>query len=273
MNYIRFVILFGVFIAAIACGEQSAEKSGGQPQDFQVTTADTAGSPVSPPPPPGNDGVPVERKLIKDGTLEFKTDNLALAKKQLLQATARWKGYVSSESEYDEGNRISATLIIRVPAVHFDSLLAAATLGISHFDRKDIQVLDVTAEYVDIQARLKTKKDLESRYLELLKKAGKVSEILEIEREIGALRADIESIEGRLNVMKNQVAYSTVTITIYEPVSAPSFFGDKLGSGFKGGWNNLLDFIVFLVQLWPFMLLGAAGYWGFKKWKGHKKVK
>ena len=69
---------------------------------------------------------------------------------------------------------------------------------------------DVTEEYIDITARLKTKKELEARYLELLKKANKVEEIVSIEKEIGNLRSDIESIEGRLRYINNAVAYSTL---------------------------------------------------------------
>lgn len=273
MKFYPFALLFLLIIAALSCGQGSEKMSGGQEPDLQIAenSADTAGSP-SPPPPPGNEGVAVERKLIKDGTLEFKTDNLHLARKQILQATARWKGYVGSEEEYNSTDRNSTTFIIRVPATSFDSLLAAVALGISHFDRKDIQVKDVTAEYVDIEARLKTKKDLELRYMELLKKASTVTEMLEIEREMGTLRADIESIEGRLNVLKSQVAFSTLTVTVYETVSAPSFFGDRIGSGFVSGWNYLLDFMVFVVNLWPFILLGAGGYWGIKKWRARKRA-
>jgi len=274
MRYHSFILLSILFISAFSCGESSEKvSSSGQEVDYQPKeNAGDEQSPDPPPPPPGNEGVAVERKLIKDGTIEFKTDNLNTARKQLLQATARWKGYVGSEEEYNSTDRNSTTIIIRVPAANFDSLLAAATLGISHFDRKDIQVKDVTAEFVDIEARLKTKKDLEMRYMELLKKAKTVTEMLEIEREMGNLRADIESFEGRLNVMKNQVAFSTLTVTIYEAVSAPSFFGDRIGSGFVSGWNYLLDFMVFMVNLWPFLLLVAGGYWGIKKWRNRKRA-
>lgn len=296
MKY-RFFILFSITILAVlSCGRASEKASASQVTDYVateaagddealppppppggdeyrkgVTAADTAGSPGTN--TPGDDGVAVERKLIKEGSLEFEVDNLLLARKLLLQAAARLKGYAGSENEYNADGRNSTTIIIRVPAANFDSLLIAATNGITRFDRKDIQVKDVTAEFVDIQARLKTKKDLENRYLELLKKANTVAEMLEIEREMGSLRADIESIEGQLNVMKNQVALSTLTVTLYETVSVPGFFGERLGSGFVNGWNSLLDFFVILVSLWPFILLGAAGYFGIRRWRLRKRVK
>lgn len=274
MKFYPFFILAIIIISAFSCGESSEKvSSSGQEVDYQPKEkAGDEQSPDPPPPPPGNEGVAVERKLIKEGSIEYKVDNLSQAKSRLLKATEKWKGYVGSESAYNTSERNSTTFIIRVPAANFDSLLTSATTGIEHFDRKDITVKDVTEEYVDVEARLKTKKDLEMRYMELLKKANTVTEMLEIEREMGNLRADIESIEGRLNVMKNQVAFSTLTVTIYETVSAPSFFGDRIGSGFVSGWNYLLDFMVFLVNLWPFLLLGAGGYWGIKKWRARKRA-
>jgi hypothetical protein len=275
MKYYLVFLLSIIIISAFSCGERSENVSAsGQEVDYQPQEkAGDEQSPVPPPPPPGNGDVTIERKLIKEGSIEYKVDNLSQAKNQLLKATEKWKGYVGSESAYNTSERNSTTFIIRVPAANFDSLLTSATAGIEHFDRKDITVKDITEEYVDVEARLKTKKDLEQRYIEILKKATTVTEMLEIEREMGALRADIESIEGRLNVLKSQVAFSTLTVTIYEPVTAPSFFGTRIGSGFVNGWNSLLDFFVFIVNLWPFLLLGSAGYVGIRRWRAHRKAK
>lgn len=273
MKHTSYLLLFIWMVFATAC-HQGDEKVGDyQKSEEQATEAAGDEAPPPPPPPPGNGDVTIERKLIKEGSIEYKADNLAQAKKQLLKATEKWKGYVGSESAYNTSERNSTTFIIRVPAANFDSLLASATIGIDHFDRKDITVKDVTEEYVDVEARLKTKKDLEQRYQEIMKKATTVSEMLEIEKEMGTLRADIESIEGRLNVLKSQVSFSTLTVTTYEMVTAPSFFGTRIGSGFINGWNNLLDFFVFIVNLWPFFLLGAAGYVGIRRWRANKRVK
>jgi hypothetical protein len=271
MKYPSYLLLMMLVFGNITC-----RQTGEYQVDTTVADNQQKGEEYrndAPPPPPGNGDVAIERKLIKEGSIEYQADNLAQAKNQLLRATEKWKGYVGSESAYNTSERNSTTFIIRVPAAHFDSLLASATTGVDHFDRKDITVRDVTEEYVDVEARLKTKKDLEQRYIEILKKATTVSEMLEIEKEMGTLRADIESIEGRLNVLKNQVAFSTLTVTIYETVTAPSFFGTRVGSGFVNGWNNLLDFFVFIVNLWPFFLLGAAGYVGIRRWRANKRTK
>jgi hypothetical protein len=226
-----------------------------------------------PPPPPGNDGIDIERKLIKQGNLVYKVDNLASAKNKLLQSVSKYKGYVSNETSNNDYDRINLTLEIKVPAIHFDSLVNEATAGVAHTDRRDIKVQDVTAEFVDIEARIKTKKELEQRYLTLLGKANSVKDVLEIERELGVLRSDIESIEGRMKVLKTSVAYATLEVTMYQTVSAPSLFGERWVNSFGEGWQNLLDFTVGITSLWPFLFLGAGAYLGIRRWRNRKKVK
>ncbi len=270
MYRFRFVLMLLVFTSIFSCN-QAAEKNvsdsevPNQIADFK----EKDGSPA--PPPPGNEGIAIERKLIKEGSLEYEVDNLQASRAQLLKAIAKWKGYVGNESEYNTSERNSTSIIIRVPATNFDSLLSAATVGIAYFDRKDISVKDVTEEYVDVEARLRTKKDIEKRYIELLKKANTVSEILEVEKELGELRTDIESIEGRLNVLKSEVAFSTLNITIYQTIGSPSFFGERIAAGFSNGWSNLLNFMVGLVYLWPFIVMGVFGYLGYRYWRKNKK--
>ena len=113
----------------------------------------------------------------------------------------------------------------------------------------------MTEEFLDVDARLKTKKELEIRYLDILKKASTVKEILDVERELGQLRSDIESIEGRLKYLNNQVSLATLTITIYQQLSTETQFGKKLKKGFKNGFDNLIWFFVYLTNIWPFILI------------------
>lgn len=197
----------------------------------------------------------IQRKLIKNGEIEFESENIINTRKDIFQAIEKFKGYSSSDNEYKNSYEISNTLIIRVPTENFDNLLNEITNGVSKFDRKEIKIKDVTAEFLDIEARLKTKKELENRYLEILKKANTVTEILEVEKQIGELRSDIESIEGRLKFLNNQVSFSTLNVRIYETISEQTEFGKKFKNGFKNGWENLILFFVFLVNIWPFIFI------------------
>ena len=211
-----------------------------------------------------------ERKLIKEGRVEFETQDLAATRKTVFAAIEKYKAYTSSDQEYKSAERINVDLEIRVPAKYFDNLLAEATLGVEHFDNKEIEIKDVTEEFLDVQARLKTKKELENRYIELLKKANSVSEILEVEKEICKLRGEIESVEGRLKYLESRVSFSTLTMTFYQKVEDEKSEGD-FKRGFANGWDNLVLFLVLLVNIWPFILILVLILVGSILWHKRKK--
>jgi len=124
----------------------------------------------------------------------------------------------------------------------------------------------VTEQFIDVEARLKTKKELEIRYKEILKQAKTVQDIVSIESQIASVRSEIESMEGRLNYLKNQVAFSTLNVTYYETIGTDFGFASKFIESLKGGWDNLLAFIIFMINLWPFVLgLSIVVVWIWRK--------
>lgn len=213
------------------------------------------------------------RKLIRTGFVEFETEDMDSTRTKVMTAVQKRHGYLSDDRQNNSPGRISVTMTIRVPADHFNDLLSEATQGVKRLDRKEINVNDATEEFVDIEARLKTKKELEARYLELLEKATAVKDILEIETQIGTLRADIESIEGRLKYLDNQVAYSTLTIAFYKKISRHAEFSGRFENGFRNGWENLIWFFVFLVNIWPFLLMIIAAVLGIRMVRKRRKNK
>lgn len=211
-----------------------------------------------------------DRKLIKEGRVEFESQDLNSTRKTIFQAVEKHHAYISSDQEFKSPDHISNTIIIRIPTEAFDAFLNDATKGVEKFDSKNINVRDVTEEFVDVEARLKTKKELETRFLDLLKQAKSVSEVLEVEVQLGDLRADIEATEGRLNYLKNQVSSSTLTMTVYESIATQTQFGVKFKNGFRNGLNNLILFFVMLTNIWPFILLGIGVMLGLKFYKPKK---
>jgi len=207
------------------------------------------------------------RKVITEGTLEFATSNVAATRQRIVQAMEKSEAYTSSDQEYKSPGRLSVTMVIRVPSKNFNTLLSEIIKGVEHFDQKRIEVKDVTEEFLDIQARLKTMKEMEERYLHLLQETNTVMEILEIEKQIGRLRADIESIEGRLKYLENRIDYSTLTTTFYQKVPLKTEFSQKFRIGFRNGWDNLVWFFVFLTHIWPFILIIGGSILAYKIWK------
>lgn len=197
----------------------------------------------------------VERKIIKEGSIRFETADAAETRKQITATLATYKGYVSQDHAETYASQSVYTLTVRIPAENFEKLLTDITSTAQKIDNQDIKALDVTEEFIDVTTRIHTKKELENRYKALLSKANKVEEILAIEKEIEALRSDIESYEGRLNYLKSSIAYSTLTVVFYEKQTSTSTFGSEFTTAFAEGWDNLVSFTLGLFYIWPFILI------------------
>ena len=197
------------------------------------------------------------RKLIKTGDMSFETSDLDSSREKIDVSVKKHQAFISSESENTSGRRISRNLTIRVPAENFDQLVNEISQGIKTFDYKNITSNDVTEEFMDVEARLKTRKALEQRYLELLSKGSTTADVLQIENQINQLRGEIESIEGRMKYLTNQVDYSTLNLSYYKTTPVQSHLTEKMSQGFKNGWSAVIYVLIILANLWPFILLVA----------------
>lgn len=211
-------------------------------------------------------------KLIKEGRVSFRTDDINVTRESITAALYEYDAYISSDREQQRSDRVTATVVIRVPADSFDRFLASATHGVGEFASKEINVRDVTEEFVDAEARLRTKRELELRYVNLLDRANSVTEILEVEGQLGALRSDIESIEGRLQYLNDRVQFSTLTLSFYQ-VQAESTYTLSFIDGFKNGWGFFVEFLFLLVNLWPFIVMMVGSVAGFKYYRKRKATK
>ena len=254
-----YLLLFAVLLSACASNEKSQMAADESMQAILLNA-------------PANVGE-VERKLVKTGSVTFETSDLSETKHRIDAAVKKHGGYIASEQAYTSPGRQSYTSVVRMPAGQFDTLLADATAGVGKFDNKDIGIQDVTEEFVDVQARIRTKKELEARYLELLKKATQISEILEIEKQISDLRADIEATEVRMRYLSKQSEYATLTITYYISVKRQIEFGGKFKQGIANGWDNFMWVLIGLVNIWPIILLAILLAWVFRYWRRKRRAK
>jgi hypothetical protein len=206
------------------------------------------------------------QKLIKNGSISFETKNLGETKAFIQKAVIKYKGYIANEQIRDYKINPTEILIIRIPNADFDRLINDIGSQVGEFDSKQINIEDVTAEFVDIEARLKNKKQLEGKYQELLAKAGNMTDILKIEKEISIIREDIESTEGRLRYLSNQVGFSTLNITYYEHKATAGFhFGGRMGEALTDGGMGFLWFLIGLTRLWPLWFITALVWYTIYK--------
>lgn len=214
-----------------------------------------------------------DRKIIREGSLNFQVDNLQETRNWLEKAIQDNQGYISAESANNYETRVEHSVTVRIPSNNFDRFLFEVQQKASRIEFKNISANDVTAEFIDVSARLKTKKELEERYRGLLARANNVEEILAIEKQIGDLRSEIESIEGRLKYLQDRTSMSTLTLTYYTSMSRVVSFGEKFKNGFVNGWQNLIWFFVGLVNIWPFVLLTVLFILLIRRWRQRMRKK
>lgn len=213
-----------------------------------------------------------ERKLIKRGNLSFEVEDLTKTRVIVDALCKKTNAYISSENQHTYEDRKLHQLEIRIPSAKYDSLVVSLEALALKVETKSTTIEDVTTEFIDIEARLKTKRELEARYLSLLQQAKKVEEILSIETHLATVRADIESMEGRLNYLSNQVTYSTLSLSYFQLIDVDYGFGTKFSRAMGAGWENLLSFIIGLVNLWPFAILLIAGWWLIRRARRRKQT-
>jgi hypothetical protein len=212
------------------------------------------------------------RKIIKNGDISFEARDVKSTRKAMIGATKKLNGYISKETESGyEDDRKNYTLHIKVPAENFDALLESISTTAEKIDSKNIHIQDVTAEFIDTKTRIHNKKALEKRYLELLSKASKITDMLAIEDKLGEIRAEIESTEGQFLQMQNQVAYSTMAITFYTKsivTETGKGFGYQFLNSLAKGWDVMAASFFSILTLWPLILVTVGlyfRYWHFRK--------
>ena len=200
----------------------------------------------------------MDQKIIKTARLVYETQEIDATHKKILKLANQYKGFVQSDNSGKSYNRIYQNMVIRVPTESFQVFIDGVSEGVSYFDQNNVSRQDVSEEFVDLNARLKAKRELENRYLELLKQAKNVKEMLEIERELSNIREEIEAKQGRLKYLESQVSMSTVTIEFYKLTSETGItqsYGQKMLNSLKGGWDGISIFFLGILYLWPLFIV------------------
>jgi hypothetical protein len=208
----------------------------------------------------------IERKIIRNADLQLEADAPEEAQ-QKISAIAESKGGFVVESTQSSSNakattRDTVTMTVRVPAAKFNEALDEIRKASSRVIVETVKGQDVTEEFIDIEARLKTEKALEQQFLEIMKRGSTVQDALNVQRELATVRGRIEQIEGRKRFLENQASLSTIKLRLQTPAAfssnAPGFFnrlGQAFGNGFDAALSFILVFVTALVALLPFLIL------------------
>lgn len=274
MNPKVLIVMF-FLIVAMGCNNSRNEQilSKENPSyTLNQEAKDFAGPP--PPPPPStqaNENATVDKKIIKTAYINIEVVNIAASRKLIDTTIKAFNGYIVSENMQNTESQLSSNINIKVPALQFDKMLAKLATLAKKVEYQNIETQDVTAEYIDVETRLSNSKKVEQTYIKLLQRANTIEDILKIEQKLGEIRTEIESTQGRLKYLNNQVSYSTINLSIYQKLEykfiaeqLPSFW-ERLKGSIISGWRGIVAFVLFLIKLWPLWILAVLGWYGWKR--------
>jgi len=157
---------------------------------------------------------------------------------------------------------LEVNLVVRVPATQFGAALDQIRSTGSRVIQEKITGQDVTEEFIDLEARIKTQKALESQFLEIMKQAHKVEDALEVQRQIADVRTEIEKLEGRKRFLENRASLSTISVSLQSSTAIAvnsSSFGRNIREAVADSVDVASAIVLFLIRfiilLIPILLL------------------
>lgn len=202
-----------------------------------------------------------DKKIIKTANLEIEIKDFKKYYQELREKIRNHGGYIAQEEQTQDDYRTQNHISIKVPADQFESAVSAITENADKLIEKKITSQDVTTEFVDTRSRLESKKQVRQRYIDLLKQAKNMEEILSVQSEINQIQEEIESASGRIEYLGHSSAFSTINLNFYQVLNPqaksngnPSY-GTKIIQAFKTGWDWVADIFVGLISIWPLFLI------------------
>src|SRR4029450_6591331 len=157
------------------------------------------------------------RKLIRSAIVKIEIVNFDEALQNITAFANEERGYVATTNSQKQANgKLRGQVIVKVLPENLDRFLQKIR-GIGELKNQTLGTEDVTKAYFDTDARLKNAHVMEQRLIDMLKtKTGKVSDLLQVEKELGRVREEIEKMQGELKYWDSQVQFATVTISLAE---------------------------------------------------------
>ncbi|TJZ63231.1 DUF4349 domain-containing protein [Sphingobacterium olei] len=215
------------------------------------------------------------KKIIRTGTISIESKDIKSGKKRLDEYVKKFEGYYEQESTKNISDLINYILVVRIPFNHFDAFLSNIENGEDKITQKHVQSQDVSIQYYDTEARLKSKQAALVRYIQLLNQAKNVKDILEIQEQIRLIQEEIDSQESVLRSLKDQIGYSTVSINLFEYQANLSIgsnsFGSKIKDAFSFSLNLLESIFLAFISLWPIWILTTIAIFLFKRYRNKRK--
>jgi hypothetical protein len=157
------------------------------------------------------------RKLIRNATVELEIVSFDGAVQKITAFANEERGYVATTSSEKQANgKLKGEIVVKILPDNLDRFLQKVR-GLGELKNQALGTEDVTKAYFDTEARLKNARVMESRLIDMLKKkSDDINDLLQVEKELGRVREEIEKMQGELKYWDSQVQFATVTISLAE---------------------------------------------------------
>jgi hypothetical protein len=205
--------------------------------------------------------VTTDRQVIRTGYVSMRVDDVARTAFDVHALVKKRNGVVSSEDTQSSGDATYANITAQIPAADLDAFIADIS-ALGNVDSVNITAQDVTTQVVDLDARIKVLQTSIDRMTQLLAQASRIEDLLAIETQLSQRQAELDSLTAQRTWLGDQVAMSTITVTLspttqITDVDAPGFL-----SGLQSGWAAFVSLIMVAITaagfLLPFLLVLAA---------------
>lgn len=175
--------------------------------------------PAEQPSPPSTSGseLTIDRKIIRTAVASYEVESFDKAQAAISSAVSSARGYISSSnSEKLPNGKVRGQLVLRMPPEALEPLMSDLR-SIGELKSQNVEAADVTRQFVDTDSQLKAARAVEKRLLDIIANGkGEIKDLVAAENQLGEWRTKIERMEGELRYLSNQVALSTLTLTITE---------------------------------------------------------
>lgn len=222
-----------------------------------------------------------DRKVIKTAEVDLEVENLDEAQKSVLDSVDRAGGFISSLTVNDYDTSRQAQIVARVPSAQF-RVVYDAVKALGKVERDHLGGQDVTEEYMDLERRIANLQAQEQRVREMFNEADTVEELLQVEQRLTEVRGQIEGHQGRLRYLKDQVGYSTLTLSLHEYGEAPvqETAGWRILYHLRGAWRGLVGAVQWIVTALIYIVITGAVVWVpllivialIRRWVGRRRA-
>ena len=203
------------------------------------------------------------RKIIQNGALDLVVKNTDETMQKIHAIVDGAGGFIESSTQTNIGGR-TAKITVRVPVARLDQSMSEIKKLSVEIERENVEVHDVTHDYIDLDARLRNAQAEETQYLQILKQATTVKDTLDVTEKLSNVRGRIEQLQGEMKYLTTQIDMSALAITLrpesqatvmgihWRPLTQAKIASVEMVSGLTDWVDSVIAFLINLplIILW-----------------------